>query len=81
MCITNASCKHIIDEILPKDPKEGDLKWQFVKIMSISTDFPMLLPVNIAGSFIIGLILTHSNYDLTLSKLLQTTSCLNDYVL
>lgn len=74
MCITNVSCKHVIDEILLKDPEEGDLKWQFVKIMSISSDSPMLLPVNTACSFIIELRLTHSNYDLTLSKLLQITT-------
>lgn len=74
MCITYVSCKHVIDGILLKDPEEGDLKWQFVKIMSISSDSPMLLPVNTACSFIIELRLTHSNYGLTLSKLLQITT-------
>lgn len=74
MCITNVSCKHVIDGIQLKDPEEGDLKWQFVKIMSMSSDSPMLLPVNTACSFIIELRLTHSNYGLTLSKLLQITT-------
>lgn len=60
MCITNVSCKHVIDEILLKDPQEGDLKQQFVKIMSISSDFPVLLPLSTACSFIIELRLTQT---------------------
>lgn len=67
-------CKHVIDEILLKDPQGGDLEWQFVKIMSVTSDFPMLLPVNTACSFIIEHRLTHANYNLTFSKLLQITT-------
>lgn len=74
MCITNVIFEHVTDEILPKDPQESDLERQFFKIMSVTSDFPMLLPVNTVCSFIIELLLTHCSYDLTLTKLLQVAN-------